>query len=53
MPERVWRQGNPPTQLVGIKLAQPLWRIEWRFLKKLKYNLTIPLLGIYPEKTCI
>ena len=39
------------------KLIQTLWRILWRFLKKLKIELTydpaIPLLGIYPEKTII
>ena len=39
------------------KLIQPLWRTVWRFLKKLKIELpycsTIPLLGIYPEKTLI
>ena len=39
------------------KLIQPLWRTVWRFLKKLKielaYDLAIPLLGIYPEKTII
>ena len=39
------------------KLVQPLWRTVWRFLKKLKielpYNLAVPLLGIYPEKTLI
>ena len=39
------------------KLLQPLWRIVWRFLKKLKielpYDPAIPLLGIYPEKTII
>ena len=39
------------------KLIQPLWRTVWRFLKKLKIELTydpaIPLLGIYPEKTII
>ena len=39
------------------KLIQPLWRTVWRFLKKLKielsYNPAIPLLGIYPEKTII
>ena len=39
------------------KLIQPLWRIVWRFLKILKielsYELAIPLLGIYPEKTII
>ena len=39
------------------KLIQPLWRRVRRFLKKLKielpYDATIPLLGIYPEKTII
>ena len=39
------------------KLIQPLWRTVWRFLKKLKiellYDLAIPLLDIYPEKTII
>ena len=38
-------------------MIQPLWRIVWRFLKILKielsYELAIPLLGIYPEKTII
>ena len=37
------------------KLAQPLWKAVWRVLKKLKielpYDLAIPFLGIYPEKT--
>ena len=37
------------------KLVQPLWKIVWQFLRKLKielpYNLAIPLLGIYPDKT--
>ena len=36
-------------------MVQPLWRTVWRFLKKLKIELTydpvIPLLGIYPENT--
>ena len=39
------------------KLVQPLWRTVWRFLKKLKvelpYDLEIPLIGIYLEKTII
>ena len=39
------------------KLIQPLWRTVWRFLRKLKIELScdpaIPLLGIYPEKTII
>ena len=38
-------------------MIQSLWRTIWRFLKKLKiellYETTIPLLGIYPEKTII
>ena len=38
-------------------MIQPLWRIVWRFLKKLKiklpYDPAIPLLGIHPEKTII
>ena len=38
-------------------MIQPLWRTVWRFLKKLKieqpYDLAIPLLGIYPEKTIV
>ena len=37
------------------KLVQPLWKAVWRFLKKLKIELTycpaMLLLGIYPEKT--
>ena len=39
------------------KLVQPLWKTVWRFLRKLKielpYDLAIPLLGIYPDKTII
>ena len=38
-------------------MIQPLLRTAWRFLKKLKielpYDLAIPLLGMYPEKTII
>ena len=38
-------------------MIHPLWRTEWRFLKKLKielpYDTAISLLGIYPEKTII
>ena len=36
---------------------QPLWKIVWRFLKKLgikpPYDPVIPHLGIYPEETKI
>ena len=39
------------------KLTQPLWKMVWRFLKKLgiklPYDPAIPLLGIYPEETKI
>ena len=38
-------------------MVLPLWKTAWRFLKKLKielsYDPTILLLGIYPDKTCI
>ena len=38
-------------------MRQPLRRTVWSFLKKLKielpYDPSIPLLGIYPEKTII
>ena len=38
-------------------MVQPLWRTVWRFLKKLKielpFDLAIPLLGVYLEKTII
>ena len=37
------------------KLVQPLWKMVWKFLKKLKielpYDPAIPLLGIYPKRT--
>ena len=37
------------------KLAEPLWRTVWRFLKKLGIkppcDPTFPLLGVYPEET--
>ena len=48
---------NPLTLLVGMQTSIPLWRIVWRFLKKLElkpsYNPEIPLLGLYPEETKI
>ena len=38
-------------------MIQPLWKMVWRFLKKLglksPYDPAIPLLGIYPEETKI
>ena len=39
------------------KLIQPLWKMVWRFLKKLGikplYDPAIPLLGIYPKEAKI
>ena len=39
------------------KLIQPVWKVGWRFLKKLgikaPYDSAIPLLGIYPEETSV
>ena len=39
------------------KLIQPLWKMVWRFLRKLgtkpPYDPASPLLGIYPEETKI
>ena len=39
------------------KLVQPLWKIIWRLIKKLKtdlpHDLAIPFMGIYLEKTLI
>ena len=39
------------------KLAQPLWKTVWRFLKKLEiklpYDPAVPLLGIHTKKTRI
>ena len=38
-------------------MIQPLWRTEWKVLKKLEmklsYSPAIPLLVIFPEKTII
>ena len=38
-------------------MVQPLWKTVWRFLRKLKTELTydpaIPLLGVYSDKTVI
>ena len=38
-------------------MVQPLWRTVCRFLRTLKiklpYDLSVPLLGIYPEKLLI
>ena len=50
----MWRKDNPPCFWWECKLAQPLWKIIWMFLRKLKikipYDPAIPLLGICPNK---
>ena len=57
MLEWVWRKGNPLAVWWECKLIAPLQRTVWRVLKKLKielpYDPSIPLLGIYPEKTMV
>ena len=57
MLERMQRKGHPLTLLMGSKLAQPLWRTVWRFLKKLEmqlpYDPAIPLLSIHTKETRI
>ena len=49
--ERVWRKGDCWWECT---LIHPLWKMVWRFLKKLgikpPYAPVIPLLGIYPEE---
>ena len=58
---KCWRRCGEKRTLLYFwwecKLIQPLWRTVWRFLKKLKielsYDPAIPLLDIYPEKTII
>ena len=52
---RMQRKGNSHALLLEYKLDQPLWKIVWRYLKKLKiellYNAAISLLAIHPKTT--
>ena len=58
---KCWRECGEEETLLHCwwecKLIQPLWKMVWRFLKKLgrkaPYAPVIPLLGIYPEETKI
>ena len=55
MLEGVWRKGNCLHCWWEYKLAQPLGRTVWRYLRKLyielPYDPELPLLGIYPDQT--
>ena len=52
--EDVGKKENPVHHWLECQLVQLLWKRVWRFLKKLKRELTydpaIPLLGIYLKK---
>ena len=54
---RMWRKGNPPTLLVGMKVDVATMKIIRKFLKKLKIEFSSDpatlLLGIYLDKTII
>ena len=50
-----WRKGTLLHSWWEYKLVQPLCKLGWRFLKKLRvalpYDPAIPLLDIYPKNT--
>ena len=58
---KCWRDYGEKRTLLhywwDYKLVQLLWKTVWRFLRKLKlelpYDLAIPLLSMYPDKTII
>ena len=58
---KCWRgceeKGTPLDFLWEWTLVQPLWKKVWRFLRKLKielsYDSAIPLLGLCPDRTMI
>ena len=57
MLERVWREGNLPTQLVGIHVGITVMENSMQIPQKLNIELPqdpeMPLLGINLEKTII
>ena len=50
-------KGTPLHYWWEWKLIQRLWKTEWRFLRKLNmelpYDLAVPCLGVYADKTTI
>lgn len=49
-----WGKGNTYFLLVRVQTVQPLWKLLWKFFKKLKkkvvnlqYGLPMPLMGVY------
>ena len=55
--ERLWRNRNPPTLLVGkytdTTIMENSMEIPERVKIELPYDPAIPLMGIYPKKTVI
>ena len=56
MLERVWKEGDPPTLLVGMQIGSATMEnsmeVPWKVLE-LPYDPAIPLLGLYPEKSMV
>ena len=50
----MWRKGNPSALLVGMQTGAATVKALWRYLKKLKMDLSfdpvIPFQGIYPKE---
>lgn len=56
MLRRMWRKGYPRSLIHcwwNCKVVNPLWKLEWRILKKLKiklpYDPAVPVLSIGPK----
>ena len=50
---RLWRKGNPSTQLVGMRTGAATVKNSMQFPQKAKnataFDPAIPLLGLYPK----
>ena len=53
VPVRLWRKGNPSTQLVGTQTSAATVENTMEFPQKTKngstFDLAIPFLGLYPK----